>query len=143
MSAIKHHYERVNAPGSHSSSNNPGDHEDLLELDQLCIQLYVEYQEALDIQEAIRCNSLLDKENVHNASQFLAPNPQPLPHSGTLTHNPLSTISNEAPALVNDTVSPKPPVGTGKNARLYTIPMKSWYHFLPLINNWNLLFRST
>ena len=111
---MKHHYERVNAPGSHSSSNNPGDHEDLLELDQLCIQLYVEYQEALEIQEAIRCNSLLDKENVHNASQFLAPNPQPLPHSGTLTHNPLSTISNEAPALVNDEMSPKPLIGTKK-----------------------------
>jgi hypothetical protein len=125
MSALKSHYERVSAPGSHSTSNDPGDHEDLSELDQLCLWLYMEYQEALDIQEAIRCNNLLDKENVHNASQFLAPNPQPLPCSVAVTHHPLSTISNEAPALVNGEVSPKPLVGTkNNNVLLHTIPMK-------------------
>jgi len=42
------------------------------------------------------------------------PNPQPLPHTSNAISNPLSTISNEAPALVNDDVSPKPPVGAKK-----------------------------
>jgi hypothetical protein len=113
--AMKSHYERVSAPESHSTSNEPGDHEDLSGLDQhLCLQLYVEYQEALDIQEAIKLDNLLDKENVHNASQFLAPNPQPLLCSAAITCHPLSAISNEAPALFNDEVSIKPPVGTKK-----------------------------
>ena len=67
---------------------------------------------ALDIQEAIKRDNLLDKENVANASQFLAPNPQPLPGSVAVTRHPLSAISNEA--LVNDEVSPKPPIGTKK-----------------------------
>jgi hypothetical protein len=61
---MKAHYERVSAPGSHSTSNDPGDHEDLSELDQLCLWLYAEFQEALDIQEAIKRDNLLDKENV-------------------------------------------------------------------------------
>jgi hypothetical protein len=78
------------------------------------LRLYVEYQEALDIQEAIRCDNLLDKENVTNALQFLAPNLQPLPCSVAVTCHLLSAISNEAPALVNDEVSPKPPIGTKK-----------------------------
>jgi hypothetical protein len=109
-----YHYERVSAPGSHSTSNDPGDHEDLSELDQLCLRLYVEYQEALDIQEAIKHDNLLDKENIANALQFLAPNPQPLPRSVAITHHPLSTISNEAPELVNNDVFPKPLIGTKK-----------------------------
>jgi hypothetical protein len=114
VSGMKAHYERVSAPGSHSTSNDPGDHEDLSELDQLCLRLYAEFQEALDIQEAIKCDNLLDKENVAHALQFLAPNPQPLPCSVAVTRHPLSAISNEAPALVNDEVSPKPPIGTKK-----------------------------
>jgi hypothetical protein len=65
---MKSHYERVSAPGGHSSSNDPRNHEDLLELNQLCLHLYVEYQEAFDIQEAIRCDNLLEMENFHNAS---------------------------------------------------------------------------
>jgi hypothetical protein len=76
--------------------------------------LYVEYQEAIDIQEAIRQNNLLEKENILNASQFLAPNPQPLPRTSDAIHNPLSAISNEVPALVNDEVPPKPLIGTKK-----------------------------
>jgi len=107
VSAMKHHYERVSAPGSHSSSNDPGDHEDLSELDQMCVRLYQEYQEALDILEAIKRDNLLDKENVANATQFLAPNPQPLPRSVAVTRHPLSAISNEAPALVNDALGRK------------------------------------
>ena len=111
---MKVNFERVSAPGSHSSSNDPGDHEDLSELEQLCLRLYGEYEEALDIQEAIRRDNLLDKENVANSTQFLAPNPQPLPRSVAVTRHPLSAISNEAPALVNDEISPKPPIGTKK-----------------------------
>jgi hypothetical protein len=61
---------RLVPPGSHSSSNNPDEHEDLLELDQIF------------------------------------KNPQPLTRTSDAIHNPLSAISNEAPALVNDKVSP-------------------------------------
>jgi hypothetical protein len=114
--AMKSYYERVSAPGSHSSSNDPGDHEDLSELEQLCFRLYGEYQEALDIQEAIRRDNLLDKENVANALQFLAPNPQPLPRSVAVTRHSLSAISNEVPALINDEVSPNLPLGRKNNA---------------------------
>jgi len=46
-----------------------------LEVDKLSVHLYVEYQEAVDIQEALRCDILLEKENIQNASNFLAPNP--------------------------------------------------------------------
>jgi len=107
--AMKSHYERVCGPGGHSTFNDPRDHEDLSELDQLCLRLYVEYQEALDIQEAIKHDNLLDKENVANVLQFLAPKTLPLPR------HPLSAISNEAPALANDEASPKPPIGTKNN----------------------------
>jgi hypothetical protein len=110
LSAIKARY----GPGTHSSSNNPNDHEDLLEVDKLSVHLYVEYQEAVDNQEALRRDNLLEKENIQNASNFLAPNPQPLPCSSDVIQNPLSAISNEAPALVNNDVSPKPTVGTKK-----------------------------
>jgi hypothetical protein len=41
-------------------------------------------------------------------------NPQPLSRTSETIHNPLSTISNEAPALVNDKVSPKPLIETEK-----------------------------
>jgi hypothetical protein len=37
-----------------------------------------------------------------------------LPRTSDTIHNPLSAISNEAPALVNNEVSPKPLVGTKK-----------------------------
>jgi len=57
---------------------NPDDHEDLSVLDELCVRLIVEYQEVVDIQEALRCNNMLEKENIHNASQFLAPFPAPV-----------------------------------------------------------------
>jgi hypothetical protein len=113
LSAIKARYERVNGPGTHSS-NNPNNHEDLSEVDKLSVCLYVEYQEAVDIQEALRCNNLLEKEIIQNASNFLAPNPQPLPRTSDVICNPLSTISSEAPALVNDDVSPKLSIGTKK-----------------------------
>ena len=66
---------RQSKQGTHSSSNNPNDHEDLLEVDKLSVRLYVEYQEAVDVQEALRHDNLLEKENIQNASNFLAPNP--------------------------------------------------------------------
>jgi hypothetical protein len=114
LSAIKARYDRVNSTGTHSSSNNPNDHDDLLEVDKLSVRLYVEYQEAVDIQEALQWDNLLEKENIQNESNFLAPNPQPLPHSSDVIQNSLSAISNEAPALVNDDVSPKPTIRTKK-----------------------------
>ena len=74
----------------------------------------MQYQEVVDIQEALWRNNMLEKENVHNASQFLATNPQPLPRTSEMIHNPLSIISYEVPALVNNEVSHKPLVGTKK-----------------------------
>jgi hypothetical protein len=115
MSAVKIRYERVNGPGRHSSSCNPSDHEDVLMVDQLASRIFVEYQEAIDIQEALKRDNLQDKENVNNASQFLAFHPQPLPRSSDVTRNPLSSLSNEVPSLVSD-ISPKP--ATTKKQRL-------------------------
>ena len=74
----------------------------------------MEYQEAVDIQEALQRDNLLEKENIQNASNFLVPNPWPIPQTSDAIHNPLSAINNEAPALVNDEVSAKPPIGTKK-----------------------------
>jgi hypothetical protein len=115
MSAVKKRYDRVNGPGTHSSSGNPSDHEDVLMVDQLASRIFVEYQEVIDIQEALTRDNLQDKENVDNASQFLAPHPQPLPCSSDVTRNPLSSLTNEVPTLVND-ISPKP--ATTKKQRL-------------------------
>ena len=99
LSAIKAiRNDRVNGPGTHSSSNNPNDNENLLEVDKLSMRLYVEYQEVVDIQEALRCDNLLEKENIQNATNFLAPTPQPLPRSVAVTRHPLNALSNEAPA---------------------------------------------
>ena len=112
VSAVKKRYERVNGPGTHSSSSNPSDHEDVLVVDQLASRIFIEYQEAIDIQEALKRDNLQDKENVDNASQFLAPHPQPLPRSTDITRNPLSSLSNEVPSLVRE-ISPKP-TGTKK-----------------------------
>jgi hypothetical protein len=108
---MKVRYGRNTGPGTHSSSDNPGDHEDVLVVDEPAVRLYVKYQEAIDIQEALKCDNLQEKKNVNVASQFLAPNPQPLPRSSD-TRNPLSSLSNEIPSLVNE-ISPKP-TGTKK-----------------------------
>jgi len=53
LMGIKARYDKVSGPGTHSSSNHLNFHEDLLEVDQLSVQLYVEYQEVVDIQEAL------------------------------------------------------------------------------------------
>ncbi len=58
-----------------------------------------------------RLDNLKEKENIDDASQFLALHPQPLPHSLD-TCNPLSSLTNEVPSLVNE-ISPKP-TGTKK-----------------------------
>jgi hypothetical protein len=79
LTAMKPRHERVSGPGSHSNSHNPTDHEDLSVVDELSVCLFVEFQESVDIQEALRRNNLLETENINNASQFLAPNPPPLP----------------------------------------------------------------
>jgi hypothetical protein len=99
---MKTWYERVGGPCSHSSSNKPSDHEDVSEVDQILLRLY----KAVDIQEAVRCNNLLDKDNVNNASQFLAPNHQHRPSRADISHNPLNSLTNEAPAVVSE-LSPK------------------------------------
>jgi hypothetical protein len=85
LSAMKVWYERVSGPCSHSTSGNPSDHEDLSAVDELSVHLYVEFQEAVDIQEALRHDKLLEKENINNASKYLAPNPPPLPRTSATT----------------------------------------------------------
>jgi hypothetical protein len=109
ISAVKKRYERVNGPGTHSSSSNPSDHEDVLVVDQLASRIFVEYKEAIDIQEALKRDNLQDKENVDNASQFLEPHPQLLPRSTDITSNPLSSLTNEVPSLISE-ISPKPTI---------------------------------
>ncbi len=75
-------------------------------VNELAVRLYSEYQEAIDIQEALQHDNILDNENISNASQFLAPHPQPLPRSADIGHNPLSSLSNEVPSLTSK-ISPK------------------------------------
>ncbi len=82
-------------------------------VDQLASRIFIEYQEAIDIQEALKCNNLQDDENVDNASQFSAPHPQPLPHLANIFPNPLSSLTNEVPSLVSK-ISPKPVAMTKK-----------------------------
>ncbi len=100
---MKIRYERVNGPGHHSSSSSPSDHEDVLVVDQLASRIFIEHQEAVDVQEALKRDNAQDKENVDNASQFLAPHPRPLPRSADVTRNPLSSLSNEVPSLISET----------------------------------------
>jgi hypothetical protein len=122
LSAMKVRYEKVSGPCSHSTSGSPSDHEDLSTVDELSVRLYMEFQEAVDVQEALRRDKLLEKENINNASQFLAPNPSPLPQTSATAQNPFSAISNKAPALVNE-VSPKL-IGMKNNVCLPMIPMR-------------------
>jgi hypothetical protein len=83
------------------------EHEAVSDIDQIVIRLCIEYQEAVDIQEAIRCRKWQDKENVTNASQVLVPKPQPLPSTADFSCNPLSSLlTNRAPSLVSK-LSPK------------------------------------
>jgi hypothetical protein len=53
LSVMKVRYDRITGPGTHSSSDNPGDHEDVLPVNEVAVRLYIEYQEAVDIQEAL------------------------------------------------------------------------------------------
>ncbi len=53
MSGMKARYESVSCPCSHSNSRNPSDHEDLSEVDELSVCLFMEFQESVDIQEAL------------------------------------------------------------------------------------------
>ncbi len=76
-------------------------------VDELAVRLYIEYQKAVDAQDALKHDNLLEKENVNNISQFLAPHPQPLPCSADISHNPLSSLTNEVPLLVSE-ILPKP-----------------------------------
>jgi len=119
VAGMKARYEKVSAPGSHSAAQDPKSHEDLMEVDQLAVKLYTEYQEAADIQEALKRDAALQKENIENASQFLAPHPKPLPRSldGNGNRNPLSSISNDAPYLISETTA-KPMQSLTKKQRL-------------------------
>jgi hypothetical protein len=66
-----------------------------MEVDQLAFKLFTEYQEAADIQEALKRDAALQKENIENTLQFLAPHPKPLPCSldSNGNHNPFSSIT--------------------------------------------------
>jgi hypothetical protein len=59
---MKAWYEKVSAPGLHSAAQDPKSHEDLMEVDQLAVKLYTEYQEAADIQEALKRDAALQKD---------------------------------------------------------------------------------
>jgi hypothetical protein len=74
--AMKVQYERVTGPGSHSSSQNPGDHEDVVVVDKLAVSLYIEIQEGIDTQEALRCNNFRRQGECQHRITILAPHPQ-------------------------------------------------------------------
>jgi hypothetical protein len=77
LAVIKAQYGKVTGPGSHPSFQNPGDHEEVLPVDEVAARLYLEYQEAVNIQEALQHDNLM--KNVNNTSQFLASHLRPFP----------------------------------------------------------------
>jgi hypothetical protein len=79
VGGMKARSDKVSAPGLHLAAQDPKCYEDHMEVDQLAVKLYTEYQEAADIQEALNWDAALQKENIENALQFLAPHPKPLP----------------------------------------------------------------
>jgi hypothetical protein len=62
----------------------------------------------------------------------LAPNPKLLPQTSAVSQNPLSTISNEEPALVSKLF----PKLMGKKSHVLhpKIPLKLWYHLLHILD---------
>jgi hypothetical protein len=75
MKAITFRAEAVLKPGSHSSSNNPGDFEDISFVNQLAVKLYRDRQFWVDQVEAERLQAAVEKEKKQNASDFLVPPP--------------------------------------------------------------------
>jgi len=59
VAGMKAWYDKVSAPGSHSAAQDPKSHEDLMEDDQFAVKLYIEYQEAAGIHEALNGKQLI------------------------------------------------------------------------------------
>jgi len=78
-----------------------------MQVDQLTVKLYTKYQEAADIQEALKQDAALHKENIKNASKFLGSHPRPIPCSlkSNGSHIPLSSLTNNAPSLISETTA--------------------------------------
>ncbi len=49
LSGMKERYKRVSGTCSHSTSGNPSNHEDLSEVDEVSVHLYVKFQKTVDI----------------------------------------------------------------------------------------------
>ena len=105
MKAITFRAEAILKPGSHSSSSNPGDFEDISFVDKLAVKLYRDRQIWVDQVEAEKLQVAADKEKKQNASDFLVPPP---PALGSC--NILSSLSSSAVSYSNATVS-----GVGNN----------------------------
>jgi hypothetical protein len=67
MKVITFRAEAVLKPGSHSSSTNPGDFEDLSIVNQLAVKLYRDWQLWIDQVEAERLQAAAEKEKKQNA----------------------------------------------------------------------------
>ncbi len=67
--------EAVLKPGSHSSSTDPGDFEDISFINQLVVKLYRDRQIWVDQVEAERLQAAAEKKKKQNASDFLVPPP--------------------------------------------------------------------
>ena len=105
MKAITFRAEAILKPGSHSSSSNPGDFEDISFVDKLAVRLYRDRQIWVDQVEAEKLQVAADKEKKQNASDFLVPPPPALG-----SRNILSSLSSSAVSYSNATVS-----GVGNN----------------------------
>ena len=68
VAGTKARYDKVSAPGLHSAAQDPKSHEDLMEVDQLAVKLYTEYQEAADIQEALKRDNKTSRKLLKNKS---------------------------------------------------------------------------
>jgi hypothetical protein len=104
-------YNSVAAHGTHSKSHDANDHEDVF-VDQLAVQLFSCTLSTMIDVVVLQWNAVQGKEGINDASQVLAPCPQPLPHllqencQPSLTRNSLSSLINGVPYLGTD-VSPK------------------------------------
>ncbi len=91
---MKFCYNSIATPGSHSKSHAANHSDDVLVIDQLAVQLYIECNDWCVRGFAVECSA--GKENIKNASQSLAPGTQPLPDllqencQPSLTRNSLS-----------------------------------------------------
>jgi hypothetical protein len=91
IKAITFRAEAVIKPGSHSSSADPNDFEDVSTVDRLAVKLYKERQIWFDQVEVERLQTAMEKERKRNVSAFLVPPPSALGNHNVIQNRPISS----------------------------------------------------